>query len=466
MFQNHSKFGWNQAITKGTFPLRQNIYSSLSSVIGARWPKYYLSLPPVSSQTVQVGSKSGSNNRHFSPVAETVVRPSRVSHCSGVTPTSHVALPAHSPAPVQVLSKSGSNKGHFNLVAVTVFSPDLDSHWKGLKETSHVALPRHFPKPLQVWSKWGKQMALYSWGRYSFSSLSRLALNRGHSNSHVILPTHSAQPLYIWSKWGGKEGNFTLEAGTVFHPYLASYCSGVTQISHVALRPLAPQLVHVWSKSGSNNGHFNLKAEKFFLPVSPRIAAEGLKFHMWHSLPMLDNCCTFGPNWAVTKGTLLLRPKQFSVPISPRFATRWLKQHMWHPSSFSRSTARLVEMGQYKGHCALEAFIFFVLTSCIFSAGLLELYVWHSFPLQRNHCKFGPNRIVRKLLYSSGRNSFSSLCPQALQLGDWNITRDCPPYEPQRVQVLWKSSSKEVQFTEVAEKIFRPYLASHCSWVM
>jgi hypothetical protein len=57
------------------------------------------------------------------------------------------------------------------------------------------------------------------------------------------------------------EGHFTVEAETVFHPYLASPSSKVSESSHVILPAQALQAVQVTLKSVSNEGHFTIAAE-------------------------------------------------------------------------------------------------------------------------------------------------------------------------------------------------------------
>jgi hypothetical protein len=82
----------------------------------------------------------------------------------------------------------------------------------------------------------------------------------------MALPTHAPQPTQVWSKLVSNERHFTLEGETLPRPYLASYCSGVTQTLHRALHPHAPQSVQVWSKSSNNEGYFTLEGETVFRP--------------------------------------------------------------------------------------------------------------------------------------------------------------------------------------------------------
>jgi hypothetical protein len=62
------------------------------------------------------------------------------------------------------------------------------------------------------------------------------------------------------------EGHFTVEAETVFRPYLLSNCSGVNEICNMALPAHVLRAVQVRLKSVSNERHFTLEAEKLFRP--------------------------------------------------------------------------------------------------------------------------------------------------------------------------------------------------------
>jgi hypothetical protein len=72
--------------------------------------------------------------------------------------------------------------------------------------------------------------------------------------------------MQVWSKWASNEGHIILDCETVFHPYLPSKCSVVTEKSHIALPAHVQQLMQVWSKSVSNEGHFTLEAERVLRP--------------------------------------------------------------------------------------------------------------------------------------------------------------------------------------------------------
>jgi hypothetical protein len=45
----------------------------------------------------------------------------------------------------------------------------------------------------------------------------------------MVLPAHALQPVRVRLKSVSNEGHFTLEAETVFRPYLPYDCSGVTE---------------------------------------------------------------------------------------------------------------------------------------------------------------------------------------------------------------------------------------------
>jgi hypothetical protein len=85
----------------------------------------------------------------------------------------------------------------------------------------------------------------------------------------------------ILLKWGIYEGHFTQEAEAVFRHYVASQCSGVTQISQMALPTRAPQPVQVWLKSENNEGHFTLEAGTVFRSyLASHCSAENQISHM------------------------------------------------------------------------------------------------------------------------------------------------------------------------------------------
>jgi hypothetical protein len=73
--------------------------------------------------------------------------------------------------------------------------------------------------------------------------------------SHLAPTVHSLQAVQVWSKSVINEGNFTLEAETVFPLCLASHCSGLTDTAYHPLLARGLQAVQVWSKSVSNEGY-------------------------------------------------------------------------------------------------------------------------------------------------------------------------------------------------------------------
>jgi hypothetical protein len=104
-------------------------------------------------------------------------------------------------------------------------------------------------------------------------SLSLLPFEGTDTNITHDTPIPRATTRAVWSKSGSNEGHITLAAETVFRPYLAPHCSGVTQTSYVALPSHASQEVKVRLKLSSNDGHFRFEAEKFFVPILSPIAA-------------------------------------------------------------------------------------------------------------------------------------------------------------------------------------------------
>jgi hypothetical protein len=123
----------------------------------------------------------------------------------------------------------------------------------------------------------------------------------------VPVPPNTPQLLYLCSKSRANKGHFTLEAKTVFRPYLASsLCSSVTQICPVLLPTHEPQRAVM-------KGTLLNRLKEFLVPISRLIGAEWLERHMWQSLRIHQNQCKFGRNLAATKDTLRFRPKYFLV---------------------------------------------------------------------------------------------------------------------------------------------------------
>jgi hypothetical protein len=137
----------------------------------------------------------------------------------------------------------------------------------------------------------------------------------------MALPAHALRAVQVVLKSVGNEVCFTLEAETVFRPYLPSHCSCLNEISHMAPLAHALRAVQVRLKSDSNEGHFTLEAEKVFRPY---LATHGSGVTQTSNLAqprLLHRRCKFGQNRALRKGTLLFSPKQPLIPVSLCIAT-------------------------------------------------------------------------------------------------------------------------------------------------
>jgi hypothetical protein len=75
---------------------------------------------------------------------------------------------------------------------------------------------------------------------------------------------HAPQAVQVTLTPLRNEGYFTLEAKTVFRPYLPSRCRGVIQICNMTLPAHVLHDVQFRLKSVSNEGHFTLEAKQFF----------------------------------------------------------------------------------------------------------------------------------------------------------------------------------------------------------
>jgi hypothetical protein len=82
----------------------------------------------------------------------------------------------------------------------------------------------------------------------------------------MALPAHALQVVQVRLKSVIDKGHFTLVAETVFLPYSALYCSGVTEICHVTLPAHAQCAVDVRLNSVKNERHFTLVAASVFRP--------------------------------------------------------------------------------------------------------------------------------------------------------------------------------------------------------
>jgi hypothetical protein len=63
--------------------------------------------------------------------------------------------------------------------------------------------------------------------------------------SNTSLYLHAPLLLLVWSKSVSNEGQFTLEAETVFRRYVASHFSWVTETANIALPPHVAQTMQV-----------------------------------------------------------------------------------------------------------------------------------------------------------------------------------------------------------------------------
>jgi hypothetical protein len=87
----------------------------------------------------------------------------------------------------------------------------------------------------------------------------------------VTLPAHALLAVHVRLKSVSNEGHLTLDAETVFRPYLPSHSSVVNEICHVVFSAHASHAGQVSSKSDGKEGDFIHEAEIFFVLISPRI---------------------------------------------------------------------------------------------------------------------------------------------------------------------------------------------------
>jgi hypothetical protein len=78
-------------------------------------------------------------------------------------------------------------------------------------------------------------MALYSWGRNSFSPHLPSDCSGVNEVCHMELAAHSLCAVQVRFKSVSNEGHFTREPETVFRPHLPSHWSGITEICRIAL---------------------------------------------------------------------------------------------------------------------------------------------------------------------------------------------------------------------------------------
>jgi hypothetical protein len=81
---------------------------------------------------------------------------------------------------------------------------------------------------------------------------------------HMALPTHALREVQVRLKSVINEGQFSLEAESVFCFYYPTHCSGVTEICNIATPAHVLQVLHVRLKAVSNKGHFTQEAETVF----------------------------------------------------------------------------------------------------------------------------------------------------------------------------------------------------------
>jgi hypothetical protein len=82
----------------------------------------------------------------------------------------------------------------------------------------------------------------------------------------MVLPAHALQAVQVTLKLASNEGHFTLEAETVFRPYLPYDSSGVTEEYHMVLPAHVLQAEQLRMKSVSNEEHFTLEVKKVLHP--------------------------------------------------------------------------------------------------------------------------------------------------------------------------------------------------------
>jgi hypothetical protein len=132
-----------------------------------------------------------------------------------------MALRPPSPQPLQVWSKSGSNEGHFTLQAKTVFCLSLASQSSEVTQTSHVAHPPHAVQQLQVLYNLSSNEGRSTLEAERVFCPCRTAVQRGNSTITLGTPFTCAKPVQVSSKPYSKKGHFTLRGETVFRPCLA-----------------------------------------------------------------------------------------------------------------------------------------------------------------------------------------------------------------------------------------------------
>jgi hypothetical protein len=86
-----------------------------------------MALNPHDSHPMQVLSKSGNKEGHFTPELKTVFHNYLASLSNGVTQTTHTAFPPLTLRPVHVRLQSGSKEVHFTLEAFTLLLKSVNN---------------------------------------------------------------------------------------------------------------------------------------------------------------------------------------------------------------------------------------------------------------------------------------------------------------------------------------------------
>jgi hypothetical protein len=172
------------------------------------------------------------------------------------------------------------------------------------------------------------QRAIYSWGRKSFSSLSGLVRQRGESNTTRRTPSMCSATLVSLVETGQQQRAHYARGRNSFCSLPRLSRCKVNEIPHVALPLHAPQAWQVWSKSGSYKGTFILEAVTVFgLYLASQYC--GVK-KLYVALHLHAPQKMYGRIRAGTMSTLLRNSEQFFVSKTPAPRARWLKHHIWH----------------------------------------------------------------------------------------------------------------------------------------
>jgi hypothetical protein len=146
-----------------------------------------------------------------------------------------MTLPAHALRDMQVRLKSVSKQGHFTLDAKIVFrsvSPRIAVAW--LKYATWQSLRMSHKQTKLGWSRSVMEGTLLQGPKHVFV-LSPSYHSAVTKICHMALLAYSLRSVEFRLKSVSNEVGFTLEAETVFRPYLPSHCCGVTEICHNAI---------------------------------------------------------------------------------------------------------------------------------------------------------------------------------------------------------------------------------------